>query len=73
MCLVIAMNAQEPKPPCVQRHMFLWQVALGKSPVLMIDDGERQPPSDPKTLAVVATTTTNATTVTTMTTQHGSR
>ena len=73
MCLVIAMNAQEPRPPCVQRHMFLRQDALGKPPVPMIDDGERQPPPEPKTLAVVATTTSNATAVTTMTTQHGSR
>jgi hypothetical protein len=73
MCLVIAMNAQEPRPPCVQRRMFLRQDALGKSPVPMINDGERQPPPEPKTLAVAATTTSNATAVTTMTTQHGSR
>jgi hypothetical protein len=52
MCLAIAMNAQEPRPPCVQRRMFLRQDAFGKSPVPMIDDGERQPPPEPKTLAV---------------------
>jgi hypothetical protein len=33
ICLAIAMNAQEPRPPCVQRRMFLRQDALGKSPV----------------------------------------
>jgi hypothetical protein len=33
MCLVIAMNAQEPRPPCVQRRVFLLQNALGKSQV----------------------------------------
>ena len=33
MCLVIAMNAQEPRPPCVQRRVFLLQDALGKSQV----------------------------------------
>jgi hypothetical protein len=49
--------------------MFLWQDALGKSPVPMIDDGGAATAACAKTLA----TTSNATAVTTMTTQHGSR